>query len=449
VRLAPFLLLLCGCSALVGASDPRIRCSVGPAGDPCPTGQRCVDGFCAGLGDGGFVCLDTETGCNGIDDDCDGNVDEGSDVDGDSFTYCNTDIRFRDCRDDNDMIHPEGPEIPAPVDVPCDGADNDCDGVATECPAGQVCDPQGACRVPDCSFSTPCPLGERCDLDTTPPSCVEELMDCMLPGMACTGGQICDPITRQCRDPGALGDGCAFDEQCGDGLFCVETQALEISSADVGGALKICSRACCTNDDCGADAHCWAPGTGARVCVPDAILALGSAGAPDDDQCSIGSQCSGQTCARRTEPGYDIADRETFSCGAPIGTSFYGQSCTTGANCAIGICIDFCYFDCNRECTIPCGRSSDCAFVDVCGWVELVNDDIVQACVAPGFGTAEAGDSCDFDAECRDEVCLRDAAGNGYCGGVCCDDSHCPDASYQCRPTRHPAAFWAMLCVRE
>jgi hypothetical protein len=59
--------------------------------------------------------------CNGVDDDCDGEIprDEQTDLDGDGFAQCG------DC-DDGDAATFEGaPEV-------CDGRDNDCDGVLPE-----------------------------------------------------------------------------------------------------------------------------------------------------------------------------------------------------------------------------------------------------------------------------------------------------------------------------
>ena len=54
--------------------------------------------------------------CNGIDDDCDGNADDGLDLDGDGYTPCNG-----DCDDADPEVRPGGIEK-------CDGVDNDCDG---------------------------------------------------------------------------------------------------------------------------------------------------------------------------------------------------------------------------------------------------------------------------------------------------------------------------------
>ena len=67
--------------------------------------------------------------CNGLDDDCDDVADEGFDADGDGVTTCGPDYTHGTADDDCDDGDPE--QSPVHPDV-CDGADNDCDGDVDE-----------------------------------------------------------------------------------------------------------------------------------------------------------------------------------------------------------------------------------------------------------------------------------------------------------------------------
>jgi|GEM_PF-849953 len=79
--------------------------------------------------------------CNAIDDDCDGIVDEGFDMDADGVWAEDAGCAATyggpgDCDDSTALVHPEyddgqGTVIPA-ADALCDGLDNDCDGVISE-----------------------------------------------------------------------------------------------------------------------------------------------------------------------------------------------------------------------------------------------------------------------------------------------------------------------------
>ena len=72
--------------------------------------------------------------CNGVDDNCDGNIDEGFDQDGDGYTSC-----AGDCNNVNPAIHPGAVEI-------CNGIDDNCNGLVDE---GGFPDTDGD-GVPDC-----------------------------------------------------------------------------------------------------------------------------------------------------------------------------------------------------------------------------------------------------------------------------------------------------------
>ncbi len=60
--------------------------------------------------------------CDGIDNDCDGAVDEGWDDDQDGWARCGSPS---DCDDNDPLSFPGGEEI-------CDGLDNDCSGAADD-----------------------------------------------------------------------------------------------------------------------------------------------------------------------------------------------------------------------------------------------------------------------------------------------------------------------------
>ncbi len=234
-------------------------------GTPCSTGQPglCAAGLnvCSATG---LTCqpiaTPSEEKCNGVDDDCNGQTDEGDLCDpgfvcdrGKCVQQCNSSefscAGDTVCNSDGFCVDPPCQNVLCAAGSVCVGGTckAPCDGIA--CPLPSVCR-VGACVYP-CE-GVECQVGSVCSDGVCVPGC-----GCN----PCAAGTACDPTTELCIDPACVGVTCSGIEQCVAGT-CVDP---------------------CTNAVCPEG----------QVCTNGACIPSPDAGAGGSGASSIGGALSG------------------------------------------------------------------------------------------------------------------------------------------------------------
>lgn len=395
-----------GCSAIVDTGNLIIRCEMGDGGpDPCAAaGLICSDGTCQ-------QCKPEPEICDGRDNDCNGKVDEGFDADGDGFTWCGGGHpELADCAPNDPMVHPPRPNpdgTTTPTPEPCDGKDNDCDGMIDEearCATVRSCSQSGGCRA----------------------------------------GLVCNSADDQCVAPRTSGSACKNDAECGSG-FCISTAALGLNNVRVD---NLCGSACCRDQDCPDKSVCVQSGSGARVCLPLEIAGrqLGSQGGSCRESsacasgvcqsghcvatCSRSADCDGgETCRLNVTSSSFFSGAGAWICGGRGGLGATGDFCTAlnPAACQSALCL-------GSQCAAPCGSDADCGQGLVCRYVSvqgLLGAGRVTACVPPNSQQSTnsnsqqsmpPGPTCCANTDCSQAQACKPKQANGewgmYCQGV-------------------------------
>jgi len=253
-----------------------VECAGG--GVRCDTGK---DGVC-GVGlttchSGALECkqleAETDEQCNGIDDDCDGQVDE-------------------DATCPNQQVCDQGRCLP------------NCQvGSEFACPEYAVCDQDtGRCVDPDCEGVT-CPEGSVCRGGACVTAC---------DGIVCPHGQSCQ--NGECMDPCA-NVVCKDGEVCREGICfagCSDCAGIVCTSGLVCGAGGDCEDPSCANG-CPAGTYCEAG---------SCLDACDGAACPAGQQCVDGNCCRGSDC-----PGGDAGPGGGDGGDGGFGTNSPGGGC--------------------------------------------------------------------------------------------------------------------------
>ena len=433
------------CQVALRAEDEDALCT--PSGKPCGPGMNCKGGVCR-------PCVPKPEECNFEDDDCDGEVDEDFDQDHDGFTICGQLGVNLDCNDDPSKggadIHPGAKEL-------CNGIDDNCDGRVDEAPAsctdGTLCVSARA----QCISSTDCrqfgcPKGKGCNVTTgecSDPDCRSN------PSLCRMGIEECDQGNGRCVKVTAIGDACDNLAKCSGSpaVSCVDLIAIGVS----GRAPSICSKACCDASGCPDGFVCRMGTSGASVCVraADVSLTVGTGPAnvkcvkPDDCRsgiCANGSCIDG--CCGTPECGSlgtcSIKSDNRFNCRSPVGTKPVEGSCDRSSDCATGYCVGASSWG-PGKCTKHCCSSSDCPTNWNCQPFHA-GAAVITMCQpipwSPGTGPSKGGAACAASGDCRSNLCQ-----DKTCTDFCCRDTDCAPGAV-CRLGAAEGGGSAMKCTK-
>ena len=370
---------------------------------------------------GYFKC--TVEKCNGIDDDCDGDTDEGYPVDeacdGDDADKCKNGTWT--CGDDGWSLECLNETETDIADI-CNGLDDDCDGETDEdFPLGDACDGDDGDQCETGTLTCAADgLGVECVNETDPD--IKELCDgadndCdgetdedfTLLGQACDGtdSDFCTNGTFECHPPSI----CRTPNGCNEPVYeCVNDFPTNI--------VEVCDGA---DNDCDGsiDEDLGSSTCGVGACVVTTANCIGGRpqicepGAPVDEVCDLADN----DCDGSVDEDLGTSSCGIGACAASVEYCIDGQvqNCVPG-DAGVEIC-DFADNDCDGSIdedlgTTTCGVGSCEITVDNC-----VNG-VVPSCV-PGDSHAEVCDLMDNDCDGS----VDEELGSTSCGVGSCEAS--------------------------
>lgn len=350
--------------------------------------------------------------CNGLDDDCDGLIDEGNPDDRGQPLVQNSQVQS--CTDSNVGVCGTKPGMCVCSGVPVNDRSFN-QGSRRRCPGGSaaidVLDAANTVAAPKCYFAGQ-PSSERCDgLDN----------DCDAAPTATDDG------SGEC--PGPTQPICCASAPTNPG--CTNTQ---IDTRNCGSCGTVCNLP-------NAVQSCVSGVCAVAACNPSTYMNCNAATAPDGCECNsatsrcVGTSCllnEGQTCASGSQCASNNCcstrctdvQSDVNNCGT-CGNSCVGRN---GGACVSGVCGCQNTGDCNSQIANQCnGNICQCAGGASC-------NSNTQRCVAAGCRLRD-GQTCIVNGDCASGACsLAQDGTTRYCTTTACGTCQVGTASGSCTP---------------
>ena len=407
--------------------------------DDCTLGEVCSNGACVdrcddtdndgyddcSVGtpddDGRVVdCNDNNAGinpgasdvqCNGVDNDCDGQIDEG-------YVSATTNCGVGECAKTGTKSCVNGNEVNSctagsPVAEICDGKDNDCDGQSDE--QGNLCSPGSVCSFGSC-MQIACSTNSNCGTD------------------GFIGNQFCstDDVyqnyrTFTCNNPGTISSSCssstesrlknACDFSCSNGACTGECNTNSDCTADFNSGNYCSARNVvkdfhdfsCVNHACTENIVTQHVQTCSDLCTNGACVAVA---------CDANSDCgtNGVDGGRFCQTGDVYQNFKSFMCANP-GTAT--SSCSSSANAQL---VDDCTGNeiCNNGAcvAVACNGNTDCGTNGIEGSAFCQNGDVYKN--FRSFMCTNAGTSTSSCSSSTNAQLVEDCTGNKICSDGAC-----------------------------